>query len=367
MLASHDLGQPILKRRTHPAPGHVARTRIASDLVGLSQVYIAEGSIEMTNEHLVSSFPGRTAEEIYRLTGIRSGRYVSKSETVLNLASCRGAPRPRPTEPWPRRHRREFLLHLHPHGRHPFAGVSSPKSLGGSTTAREVRAYDLFAACSGYLYALSAAFEFLESRPQAKALVVTAEAMSQVVNPADFDTAVLFGDSASATIVCGADGLTGSWAALHRPFVAARADQEEILSVPIPGSGLVTHQGKRVFAEAVRTMIFALERACIQSNIALQDLDFIVPHQANGRIIEAIRTRLNFPPERIISTLSEHGNTSSSTIPICLSKLASSLTGAAKVGLCAFGGGFTFGAAILQVNPHRASPGGDKPDPCSAK
>ena len=105
--------------------------------------------------------------------------------------------------------------------------------------------------------------------------------------------------------------------------------------------------GKKIFVEAVRRMISMLGAACESSKMALTDLDLIVPHQANGRIIEAIRTRLKLPPERVWNEIRFTGNTSSSSIPLALDTIFCQPNSGNRIGLCAFGAGFTFGGAIL--------------------
>ncbi len=107
--------------------------------------------------------------------------------------------------------------------------------------------------------------------------------------------------------------------------------------------------GRKVFAKAVKQMSIILERACGSSNINLKDLDLVVPHQANQRIIDAIISRNNLNPDQVYSNISKLGNTSSNTIPICIAELWENLEDDSTIGLCAFGGGFTFGASILKV------------------
>ena len=112
-------------------------------------------------------------------------------------------------------------------------------------------AYDILAACSGFLYGLSAAFNLLQTRPAAKVMVVTAEALSKVVNRDDFDTAILFGDAATAVILYGPAHLYRAHTLVYSPLVGAKPDPEKILHVANPGSGFAEMQGKKVFGEAM--------------------------------------------------------------------------------------------------------------------
>uniref|UniRef100_UPI0035616283 3-oxoacyl-[acyl-carrier-protein] synthase III C-terminal domain-containing protein n=1 Tax=Pontiella sp. TaxID=2837462 RepID=UPI0035616283 len=124
---------------------------------------------------------------------------------------------------------------------------------------------------------------------------------------------------------------------------------EKVLYVPNMGSGeVIEMEGLTVFKLAVRKMIDVLDSACRERGIALEALDKIVPHQANERIIEAIRKTIKFPPEKMFNHIRKYGNTSSNTIPIALCELIPTLGKDAKVGLTAFGGGFTFGAAVVE-------------------
>jgi 2-oxoisovalerate dehydrogenase E1 component len=188
-------------------------------------------------------------------------------------------------------------------------------------------------------------------RPGSRILVVTAEAMSRFLNPEDFDTAIVFGDAASAVIVQGGDAAAACPIRLHRPLLSARGEDGSILNVGrMTGSNCapVEMHGVRVFPLAVRQMNAMLQEACAEADLGIQDLDWIVPHQANGRIIAAAQQRSGLPADRVISNVARYGNTSSSSIPIALAEmLADGRHG--RVGLAAFGGGFTFGAAVAEM------------------
>ena len=122
-----------------------------------------------------------------------------------------------------------------------------------------------------------------------------------------------------------------------------------LMRVPLPREGAkVSMDGRRIFAEAVRRMGGMLAQACEQSGLALADLDLIVPHQANGRIIEAMRTRLKLAPERVWNEIRLQGNTSSSSIPLALDSVLRRGDTGRRIGLCAFGAGFTFAGAVLE-------------------
>jgi 2-oxoisovalerate dehydrogenase E1 component len=208
------------------------------------------------------------------------------------------------------------------------------------------QAYDINAACSGYLYALQAGYDYLQSTPNGRVLVVTAEVLSPLLDPADFDTAILFGDAASATILYGEDHFPRAKARLIRPDLSAKGDDADALSVPLLHTGYIEMKGRKVFSEAVRSMVASLNRVCHREGIGVSELNLVVPHQANQRIIEAIESRVGVP---VFSNIREHGNTSSTSIPLCLSEVFPSRKKGDRLGLCAFGGGFTFGAGILEA------------------
>ena len=107
--------------------------------------------------------------------------------------------------------------------------------------------------------------------------------------------------------------------------------------------------GKKVFAKGVRKMLQMLQRACAKAQLPVEELDLIVPHQANQRIIDAIESRLALPAGRMYSNIENLGNTSSNTIPLCLEAIAPNAQSGHRLGLTAFGGGFTYGACLLEV------------------
>jgi hypothetical protein len=135
----------------------------------------------------------------------------------------------------------------------------------------------------------------------------------------------------------------------EHPVLGARGENGTLLCVPLPNTGAaVRMDGKRIFAEAVRRMSSMLAEACARSGLTLDDLDLVVPHQANGRIIEAMRRLLKLPPARVWNEIRLTGNTSSSSIPLALDTVLRRPGAGSRIGLCAFGAGYTFGGAILE-------------------
>jgi 2-oxoisovalerate dehydrogenase E1 component len=317
--------------------------------VGISRPYSVLGSITRSNEELVANFPGRTSEDIFQRTGIQSRHSITADETSLTfaVAAAKKALAGEGLEvdqidgiicttgafvtitP-------SLACHLH----HQLAR-GEPRS--------PIPCYDLLAACSGYVYALCAAYDSIRARPDTKVLIVTAEVGSGAIDPADFDTAILFGDAATATVVYGSKWRHQMKAILRRPVISARGDDGSTLCLPLPGRGPVTMDGTKLAIDAVRSMAAVLGQACAEVGISMNDLDLIIPHQANGRIIRTLRAIMDLPPEKVLDCIRDVGNTSSSSLPLILSDVLRPELKKQRIGLCAFGGGVTFGAAVLET------------------
>ncbi|MCA9215851.1 MAG: beta-ketoacyl-ACP synthase 3 [Planctomycetales bacterium] len=340
---------PIIRRKS--TNGRLKVPRATADIrqfdVGMSTIATVEGSRHVTNWDILSRQNARTSEDILRRTGIESRRWVGKDQNAITMAAkaCRNV-----------LEQENLILEdidmL-------VCSTTSPTSVTPSMACRllneladnkgelMLQAFDINAACSGYLYALQSGYDYLQSSPYGRVLVVTAEVLSPLLDLDDFDTAILFGDASSATVLYGEAHFEDAKARLHRPDLSAKSDAGNVLSVPLLHDGFIQMQGKKVFSEAVRTMVTSLNRACERRGVDVSDLKMIVPHQANQRILDAIENRINTP---VYSNIRNHGNTSSSSIPLCLSELLPNATAGERYGLCAFGGGFTFGASILEMN-----------------
>jgi len=358
--------RPVLRRRAPVAappvqePAAVAGSTAPRPVqaVTLSGLSFVTGSRVVTNEELVSRFPGRTPRDIVQRTGIERRHYCAAGEDALTLATAAARRTLSDTGLTLADLDAIYVSTSTPLAISPSLACRLHHSLSQEGPSKDMPACDISAACSGYLYALQAAFDVCQSRPASRILVVTAEAMSRFLNQDDFDTAIVFGDAATATLVCGPDvrdaGDTGPRIRLRRPVLSARGEDGSILNMGrmITGGACapVEMDGLKVFPIAVRQMPAILERACAEAGVALSALDWIVPHQANGRIIAAVQRQTGLPEARFVSNVARYGNTSSSTIPIALAEmLAEGRTGLS--GLCAFGGGFTFGAALATLEP----------------
>lgn len=333
---------PRLRRRAAARPA--AARGVAPRLVGLGPIACVSGSRVVSNDELLRHFPKRSSKDVLRRTGIETRRWLGAGETVLTLSTEAA-----------RRALHAAGLHIGdldliicssgtPLAITPSLSCRILAELAGDTPTAAA-AYDINAACSGYLYALQTAYDFLQATPGGRALIVTAEALSTKLNVRDFDTAFLFGDAATATLLVGDAEGAGARVRLHRPVLSARGETGQSLSVPLTnGTDYIRMQGMDVFAEAVPAMAEILERACGAQGLSVADLDLIVPHQANQRILDAIQYKLERP---VFSNIRVTGNTSSSSIPLALAEVLHE-SSARRIGLCAFGGGFTSGGAILE-------------------
>jgi len=216
-------------------------------------------------------------------------------------------------------------------------------------------AFSIEAACTGFIYALSMADKFVRAGESKCALVIGAEVLSKLVDWTDRGTCVLFGDGAGAVILKPSDepgvmsthlGADGKYKdLLYFPFGASK----DLHKAGTP-EARITMSGNEVFKVAVKTLGGVAEEALKANNIDKDDLDWLVPHQANLRIIQATAKRLELPMSKVILTVQDHGNTSAASVPMALD--VGIRDGRIKRGqlvlLEAFGGGFTWGSALLR-------------------
>ena len=215
-------------------------------------------------------------------------------------------------------------------------------------------AFDVNAACSGFLFALSVADQFIRTGSARTVLVVGVETLTRMVDWTDRTTCVLFGDGAGA-VVLKADADTG----ILSTHLHADGNKRDLLCCPVgvsagfdnslPNAGVrITMAGNEVFKHAVKALDSVVDEALEANGLDKGDLDWLIPHQANLRIIEATAKRLDMPMERVIVTVDRHGNTSAGSVPLALDEAVRS--GRVQRGqlllLEAFGGGFTWGAAL---------------------
>jgi 3-oxoacyl-[acyl-carrier-protein] synthase-3 len=219
----------------------------------------------------------------------------------------------------------------------------------------ECGAFDVNAACSGFIYALSIATQFIEAGTVRKVLVVGAETLTRMLDWTDRSTCVLFGDGAGAAVL-EADEEPG----VLSTHIHANGGHADLLKVdvgvsrgfkPEPRGGVSVHmKGNEVFKVAVNTLGRIVDETLAFNNMDKHDLDWLIPHQANLRIIKATARKLDMPMDRVVVTVDKHGNTSAASVPMALDEAVRSgrIQRGDNMLLEAFGGGFTWGAALIR-------------------
>ncbi len=206
----------------------------------------------------------------------------------------------------------------------------------------EVMSFDINAACTGFVYGLEVAAALLQTGRFRAALIIGGETLTKIVDYTDRNTCVLFGDGAGAMII------EPAYAPHHNAyfFNAARGDTQGYLTVV----NKIKMDGKRVYQFAVDAMQQAILKVLNDANLDISEIDMIIPHQANERIIQSVSKSMNIPIEKFMMNLSEYGNTSAASIPMTISDYYDQhhIKGQ-KLLLVGFGGGFTWGSAIIQL------------------
>lgn len=213
-------------------------------------------------------------------------------------------------------------------------------------------AFDVQAVCAGFAYALGVADKFIRSGSHKKALVIGTEVFSRILDWQDRGTCVLFGDGAGAVVLTASEKPGILATALH-----ADGSQYRILNVPgqvcggqVTGDPFLRMDGQAVFKFAVRVLADVAEEVCAMADIATTSVDWLIPHQANIRIIEATGKKLGVDRERVIVTVDRHGNTSAASVPLALDEAVRDgrIRPGQKVLVEGVGGGFTWGAALIE-------------------
>lgn len=210
--------------------------------------------------------------------------------------------------------------------------------------ARNVGSVDLSAACSGFMYGLAFADAMIASRRIRTALVVGAETMSRLLDWSDRSTCVLFGDGAAAVILVSA-GKPG----LRSIRLHADGGTPDVLRTPSKNNQFLHMQGGAVFKFAVKGLVEAGMETLEENQVSADEIDWLIPHQANKRIIDACAHKLHIPTEKVIATVDRHGNTSAASIPLALDSAVvdGRIRSGDNVLLLSVGGGFTWAGGLL--------------------
>lgn len=317
----------------------------------MSCVLVAAGKAvpeRMVNNEELTGFLDTSDEWIFSRSGIRE-RHIAVTETVTSLslqaanqALARAGIKPQELD---------LILCATLRGDYvtPSLACLVQQGLGASCPA-----FDINAACSGFLYALQTADSFFQAGRAKKVLVVAAEVMSRLLDWQDRSTCVLFGDGAGAAVLCEGDGLLCS-------FLTAQGGTD-FLRVPSGTLGNPFHtqngetpvlhmDGQEVFRFAVNAITHDLSRCLKESGLSAANLHWVVPHQANVRIIQSAAQKTGIPLERFYVNVNKYGNTSAASIPIALAEMLEQnlLLPGQTAALVAFGGGLTTGGAVLRM------------------
>jgi 3-oxoacyl-[acyl-carrier-protein] synthase-3 len=313
----------------------------------------------VTNDDL-AKFVDTSDEWISSRTGIRERRFAAEGETTssMSVRAARIALERAKLRP------QDVQLVI--------VGTCSPDYLFPATAcivqselgATHAGAFDIEAACTSFVTALGVARGMISSGTVQNAVVIGAETLSRFLNFKDRTTCVLFGDGAGAVVVEASNASVG----IESVVLHSEGSKGELLMVKAGGAKVpataetlelgqhfITMAGGEVFKLAVKSMADAAEEALREAGLGLNDMAIMIPHQANLRIIEGVAKRLHFPMEKVFVNIQRYGNTSAASVPIAIAEAAAAgrLRRGDKVLLVAFGGGFTWGASVLEwFGPH---------------
>jgi len=214
-------------------------------------------------------------------------------------------------------------------------------------------AFDVQAVCSGFVYGLATADSFIKNKMARNALVVGAEVFSRILDWNDRGTCVLFGDGAGAVVLTSAEK-----PGIHASVLRADGSHAGMLSVPgnvcggsILGSPFLQMNGQAVFKFAVKVLEESARETVAAADMKLSDIDWLIPHQANVRILDATARKLGLPSEKLVVTVDHHGNTSAASVPLALDEYvrAGKIKPGQRLLLQGVGGGFTWGSSVVTL------------------
>lgn len=222
--------------------------------------------------------------------------------------------------------------------------------------AKNAFGFDINAACSGFLYALTTGAQFIQTGMYKKVMVIGADMMSSILDYSDRSTCILFGDGAGAVLlepneegfgfvdsVLGGDGSGREFLLMKAGGSLSPASAETVAA----GDHFVVQEGRSVYKAAVKGMSGSVAEVMEKHNLSADDVDWIVPHQANLRIINALSESIGVPMDKVMVNIQKYGNTTAGTLPLCLWEYEGQLKKGDKLLLTAFGGGFTWGTTYL--------------------
>jgi 3-oxoacyl-(acyl-carrier-protein) synthase III len=327
----------------------------AVDTVCIAGVGYAVPKAVMSNTELLKEFPDKTEAEIIKLTGIRERRYAADDETATGFAVAAVQKALAQAGMDVSHIDGVIMATLLPDQPVPSMASALAKQLG----VPRALAFDLNAACAGWLYALEVGRAFIRNGTAKNLIVVTAELLSRITNPKDHNTAFLFGDGAGAAILTDApDG--------HRlGRIALSGDANQFTAIQRPGGGAtlpfphpeghdrsqfyLQMNGAAVFRHAVIAFGDLIEATLVRHKLKPADVAWIVPHQANERILRAVGKRVGIPFEKFVVTIAKYGNTSAASVSMALGWAAQEgiFRPGDKIIFCSVGAGLTFAGGLL--------------------
>jgi len=338
-----------------PAVQSAPIVSVALETVCIAGVgYAVPKNIRPTSE-ILRAFPDRTEAEMIRLTGIKERRYADGDETATSLAATAVHNALAQAGMALEQIDGIILATILPDQPVPAMASALARHLG----IPRVFAFDLNAACSGWLYALEVGRSFIRGGTAKNLIVVTAELLSRITNPKDHETAFLFGDGAGAAILTDAPdghrlhrmGLAGDatqFAAIQRPGGGATRP------FPAPGGAdqadfYLQMNGASVFKSAVVAFADQIEATLARHQLTPDDIAWVVPHQANERILRAVSKRVRIPFEKIVMTIARYGNTSGASVSMALGWAAQEeiFQPGDRIIFCSVGAGLTFAGGLL--------------------
>lgn len=310
----------------------------------------------VTNADL-EKFVDTTDEWIVSRTGIRARRIAAEGEHTSHLATNAARQALAQAGLEPEKINLIIVATITPDTLTPATACYVQRQLGASRAV----AFDVSAACSGFLYALEVASHGIACGAVQNALIIGAEKLSAFVNWSDRNTCVLFGDGAGAAVLLPSSPTEGG--RVLSTHLGTDGNQTELLNIPGGGAacpitidnvgdGLaaLNMQGREVFKHAVNAMRRAAERAVEKAGIRLSDIKLVIPHQANLRIIDAIAERLDIAREQVFVNLEKYGNTSAAAVAIALDEAhrEGRIQRGDKILMVAFGAGLTWASAVIE-------------------
>jgi len=338
-----------------PAPAAAGFRPFAAETVCVAGIGFAVPKSVRPNREILKAFPHMTEAGVVKLTGIQERRYAAEDETATDLAAVAVQHALAQAHLHVSEIDGIIMATLLPDQPVPSAASALAKQLG----INRALAFDLNAACAGWLYALEVGRSLIRAGAATKLLVVTAELLSRITNPKDQNTAFLFGDGAGAAVLTAApDGhrlnhlqLSGDAAFFE---AIQRTGGGALRPMPMPNGDDLHHfylrmDGAVVFKHAVIAFADLIEATLKRHQLKPEDVQWIVPHQANERILKAVSKRVGIPFEKFVVTIGKYGNTSAASISMALGWASEEgiFRPHDKIIFCAVGAGFTYAGGLL--------------------